>query len=189
MPCSCPFPDRIVTVFPEGMPLKHSRPLDFLILHCTVAGILLDALSSILSGQISVCLLLQAVGPLFLHCTAPSTLLDALHLNSDHSYVYLLLQAVGPLFLHCAAPSVLLDALHMNFDHSYVYLHLQAGDSLFMHYSGHGGSMPDDNGDEADGKGQLHALMFSVSKSCLFVSVCFALIFLCIMSLCLHSCR
>ena len=28
----------------------------------------------------------------------------------------------------------------------------QAGDSLFMHYSGHGGSMPDDSGDEADGK-------------------------------------
>ena len=27
----------------------------------------------------------------------------------------------------------------------------QAGDALFMHYSGHGGSMPDDNGDEADG--------------------------------------
>jgi len=28
----------------------------------------------------------------------------------------------------------------------------QTGDSLFMHYSGHGGSMRDDNGDEADGK-------------------------------------
>eukprot|EP00802_Teleaulax_amphioxeia_P019374 Tamp_19604.p1 GENE.Tamp_19604~~Tamp_19604.p1 ORF type:complete len:391 (-),score=70.30 Tamp_19604:77-1144(-) len=28
----------------------------------------------------------------------------------------------------------------------------QAGDALFMHYSGHGGSMPDDNGDESDGK-------------------------------------
>ncbi|CAM9296919.1 unnamed protein product [Chrysoparadoxa australica] len=28
----------------------------------------------------------------------------------------------------------------------------QPGDSLFFHYSGHGGSMPDDNGDEADGK-------------------------------------
>jgi len=27
-----------------------------------------------------------------------------------------------------------------------------AGDSLFFHYSGHGGSVPDDNGDEADGK-------------------------------------
>jgi len=28
----------------------------------------------------------------------------------------------------------------------------QAGDALFMHYSGHGGSMPDDGSDEADGK-------------------------------------
>uniref|UniRef100_A0A7S0YNU0 Peptidase C14 caspase domain-containing protein n=1 Tax=Hemiselmis tepida TaxID=464990 RepID=A0A7S0YNU0_9CRYP len=28
----------------------------------------------------------------------------------------------------------------------------QSGDSLFMHYSGHGGSMPDDNGDESDGR-------------------------------------
>ncbi|CAM9709421.1 unnamed protein product, partial [Choristocarpus tenellus] len=28
----------------------------------------------------------------------------------------------------------------------------KAGDSLFMHYSGHGGSMADDNGDEADNK-------------------------------------
>lgn len=28
----------------------------------------------------------------------------------------------------------------------------EAGDALFMHYSGHGGSMPDDSGDEADGK-------------------------------------
>ncbi|KAG5182207.1 caspase domain-containing protein [Tribonema minus] len=27
----------------------------------------------------------------------------------------------------------------------------RAGDSLFFHYSGHGGSVPDDNGDEADG--------------------------------------
>ena len=27
----------------------------------------------------------------------------------------------------------------------------QAGDNLFMHYSGHGGSMRDDNGDEKDG--------------------------------------
>jgi len=27
----------------------------------------------------------------------------------------------------------------------------QPGDSLFFHYSGHGGQMPDDNGDEADG--------------------------------------
>jgi hypothetical protein len=27
----------------------------------------------------------------------------------------------------------------------------QSGDSLFLHYSGHGGSIPDDDGDEADG--------------------------------------
>lgn len=27
----------------------------------------------------------------------------------------------------------------------------QAGDSLFLHYSGHGGQLPDDNGDEKDG--------------------------------------
>ncbi len=27
----------------------------------------------------------------------------------------------------------------------------QAGDNLFMHYSGHGGNMRDDNGDEKDG--------------------------------------
>lgn len=135
MPCSCPFPNRIVIVFPERVPLNHSRPLDCLILHCTIADILLDALCSILSGHISVCLLLQAVGPLFLNCTAASILLAALHLNFDHSF-----------------------------------LHLQAGDSLFMHYSGHGGSMTDDNGDEADGKGKLYALMFIVSESCSYVS-------------------
>jgi len=28
----------------------------------------------------------------------------------------------------------------------------QSGDALFMHYSGHGGNMPDQNGDESDGK-------------------------------------
>jgi len=31
----------------------------------------------------------------------------------------------------------------------------QPGDSVFLHYSGHGSSVPDDNGDEADGMDEV----------------------------------
>jgi hypothetical protein len=44
------------------------------------------------------------------------------------------------------------NLVHRNSDAILPNKKFQEGDSLFMHYSGHGGSMRDDNGDEEDGK-------------------------------------
>lgn len=51
------------------------------------------------------------------------------------------------------------------------------GDSLFLHFSGHGGSIPDDNGDEEDGMDETlypidHAKMGQLSDDILHAKLC-----------------
>jgi hypothetical protein len=52
------------------------------------------------------------------------------------------------------------------------------GDALFMHYSGHGGSMKDDNNDEDDGK----------DETLVCVSVCGVGVLVCVCVVCVCVC-